>query len=106
MQTLSAGPGTFLGELEVEPVLVKGRFHGWRIVAFRDPARWSKVDLKPGDVVLKVNDHTLERPEDAMVPWQSLAIADELRVSYERDGQPHELRYEIVDDPGTPQRPE
>lgn len=106
MQTLSAGPGAFLGELEVEPVLVQGRFHGWRIVSFQNPARWAKVDLKPGDVVLKVNDHKLERPEDAMVPWQSLAIAQELRVSYERDGEPRELRYEIVDDPGTPQRPE
>jgi len=87
-------------------VLIQGRFHGWRIVSFRDPARWADVDLKPGDVVLKVNDHKLERPEDAMVPWQSLAIASELRVSYERDGQAKELRYEIVDDPGSPQRPE
>lgn len=105
MHTLSSGPGVFLGQVDVEAVLVKGRFHGWRILAFSDPGTWANVDLKPGDVVLKVNDYPLERPEEAMLPWQSLAIAEELRVSYEREGQPRELRYEIVDEPGAPERP-
>lgn len=105
MSAISAGPGAFLGTLEVEPVLVKGRFHGWRIVAFKDAGTWANVDLKPGDVILKVNDHGLERPEDAMVPWQGLAIAKELHVTFERAGQPQELRYEIIDEPGSPERP-
>lgn len=102
MKTLSAGPGVFLGELDVEAVLKNGRFHGWRIVSFREPASWEKVDLKPGDVVLRVNGYPLERPEEAMVPWQSLAIAEELHVDYEREGEARELRYEILDDPNAP----
>lgn len=105
MRAISGGPGVFLGTLDVEAVLVKGRFHGWRIVAFHEPATWANVDLKPGDVVLRVNDHGLERPEDAMVPWQGLAIANELRVTYERGGKVQELRYEILDEAGTPDRP-
>lgn len=101
MATLSAGPGAFLQRIDVKPALDGGRFHGWRIVALRGgPSAWGSADLEPGDVVTRVNGHPLERPEQAIVPWRSLAIASELRVGYERDGKPRELRYEIKDDDG------
>lgn len=96
--TLSAGPGAFLGKLEVEPKLVAGKFAGWRILAMRDQEAWSKVDLAPGDVVTSINGYPLERPEQALVPWRALAIAPELKVAYEREGQPRELHWEIVDE--------
>jgi type II secretory pathway component PulC len=79
-------------------VIVGGRFHGFRIGALRDAHFWSGVDLMPGDVVTSVNGFPIERPEQALAAFDSLEVASELRVAYERGGQPRELVYAIVDD--------
>jgi S1-C subfamily serine protease len=98
--TLSRGLGDFLTRLELEPSLTGGKFRGWRIVKLRqgDPL-WAGVDLAPGDVVTSVNGRPIERPEQALVAFQSLAIASELRVAYERDGARREIVYPIDDEP-------
>ncbi len=97
---LAQGPGAFLQRISVDdqPVFVAGKFHGFRITALNGPAWWRGVDLKPGDVVTQVNGFPIEHPEDALEAFKSLAVASELRVSYERDGVARELRYAIVDD--------
>jgi hypothetical protein len=95
---LSRGLGDFLSRMQVEPSLGAGKFHGWRVVALRagDPL-WQSTDLAPGDVVTAVNDRPLERPEQAFAAFQSLAVAKELRVTYERNGVRRELLYPIDD---------
>jgi type II secretory pathway component PulC len=97
---IAQGLGAFLQHVELDdkPVFVGGRFRGFRIAALRDPAFWKGVDLKPGDVVTRVNGLPIERPEQALRAFESLDASSELRVSYERGGEPHELSYPIVDD--------
>ena len=85
-------------ELDERPVFAAGKFRGFRITALHDGAFWKGVDLKPGDVVTHVNGLPIERPEQALKAFESLEAASELRVSYERGGEPHELVYPIVDD--------
>lgn len=98
--TLSRGLGDFLTRVQLEPSLAGGKFRGWRIVKLRegDPL-WTGVDLAPGDVVTLVNGRPIERPEQALTAFQSLAVAPELRVTYERDGARREIAYPIDDDP-------
>jgi S1-C subfamily serine protease len=97
---VAQGLGAFLQhvELDDQPVMTSGKFHGFRIAHLYDDAFWSGVDLKPGDVVTAVNGFPIERPEQAQTAFDSLEVASELRVAYERDGQPRELVYAIVDD--------
>jgi type II secretory pathway component PulC len=97
---IAQGLGAFLQHVDLDdaPVRVAGRFRGFRIAALRDPKFWSGVDLKPGDVVTRVNGFPIERPEQAQTAFESLEVAPELRVSYERNGEPRELVYPIVDD--------
>jgi type II secretory pathway component PulC len=85
-------------DLDERPVFVSGKFRGFRIAALRDAAFWRGVDLKPGDVVTHVNGLPIERPEQALKAFESLDAASELRVSYERGGEPRELVYPIIDD--------
>jgi type II secretory pathway component PulC len=94
------GLGAFLQHVELDdaPALVGGKFRGFRIVALRDGSFWSGVDLKAGDVVTGVNGFPIERPEQAQKAFESLEVSSELRVSYERDGEPRELVYAIVSD--------
>jgi type II secretion system protein C len=97
---VSQGLGSFLQHVDVadQPVLAGGKFHGFRIAALRDSPFWQGVDLKPGDVVVRVNGFPIEHPEQAQTAFESLDVSSELRVDYERDGQPRELVYAIVDD--------
>jgi hypothetical protein len=100
---VSDGLGAFLErvDLDDQPVFVGRRFHGFRIAALRDSASWSGfwtgVDLKPGDVVTSINGFPIEHPEQAQTAFDSLEVASELRVAYERSGEKRELVYAIVD---------
>jgi type II secretory pathway component PulC len=104
---LGAGFGAFLQKVSVDdhPVFQAGKFHGFRVTAL-EPDWFQGVDLKPGDVVTQVEGMPIEHPEEAIAAFNSLAVASELRVDYERDGVPRILRYRIVDDdaaaPATP----
>jgi hypothetical protein len=103
---LQAGPGAFLQKVSLDdrPVLVGGKFHGFRITALADDS-FKGVDLRPGDVVTRVEGMPIEHPEEAIEAFHSLEVASELRVDYERDGVPRTLRYQIVDDEGTTAAP-
>jgi type II secretory pathway component PulC len=96
---VAQGLGAFLQhvELEDQPVVIAGKFHGFRIAAIHDASFWRGVDLRPGDVVTSVNGSPIERPEQAQAVFDSLDVASEIRVSYERDGQAREIVYAIVD---------
>jgi type II secretory pathway component PulC len=97
---VAQGLGAFLQRLELDeqPVLAGGKFRGFRIATLRDARFWEGVDLKPGDVVTAVNGFPIEHPEQAQTAFDSLEVASELRVTYDRDGQSRELVYAIVDD--------
>ncbi len=104
---VKGGLGLFLQHLALddEPVLKDGHFHGFRIAALHDPAFWKGVDVRPGDVIVRVNGMPIEHPEEALEAFHSLEKASELRVFYEREGDPRELTYPIVDDePREPQK--
>jgi hypothetical protein len=105
-KALDAGLGAFLQHvvLDDSPVMIDGKFHGFRIDELKG-AMFKDVDLKPGDVVTHVNGFPIERPEQAMEAFSSLAVSSELRVDYDRDGKPRELRYPIVDDGPPPAAP-
>jgi type II secretory pathway component PulC len=97
---IAQGLGAFLQHVDLDdvPVRVAGKFRGFRIATLRDAQFWGGVDLQAGDVVTRVNGFPIERPEQAQAAFESLEVASELRVSYERDGEPRELVYPIIDD--------
>jgi S1-C subfamily serine protease len=100
---LSAGPGAFLQRvtLDEHAVFQGGKFHGFRLQKL-DASFFDGVDLKAGDVVTHINGFPIERPEEALEAFKSLEVSSELRVGYERDSVPRELRYTIVDDEDGP----
>jgi hypothetical protein len=74
-----------------------GRFAGWRITGL--PEEWRDIDLRPGDVVSRVNGKTLETAEEAWDAWKSVAGAREIKLAIARDGAPRELVIPIDGDP-------
>jgi hypothetical protein len=99
LRVLDAGLGTWLGAVEVEPKIVRGRFEGWLLRSLHaGEACWADVDLRPGDVVSRVNHRSVEKPEQAHAVWSALRHAREVSVDFVRGAQSHTLRFAIVDD--------
>jgi S1-C subfamily serine protease len=99
VSTVEGGLGRFLQHVELEPSLEDGRFIGFRIVRLVPDTFWQGVDLKPGDVVTRVNGKPIERDIDAYQTFVALKAAPDLRVSYLREATPRELVFKIVDRP-------
>ena len=96
-RAITRGLGYFLQDVTVEdyPVMSGGKFHGFRIKSVAEG--WG-VDLRPGDVVTRVNGLPIEHPEDADAALRSLEKAKALHVDFDRDGRPQSLELPILDD--------
>jgi hypothetical protein len=82
---VTQGPPWVLRRVMTEEVLRSdGKFTGWRMAGL--PEEWKDIDLKPGDVVTRVNGLPLETPDDAWEAWKSVAKFPELKVTLTRDG--------------------
>ena len=98
-RVVDAGLGRFLSHVQVEPSLSGGKFKGWNIVALQPPELWSGIDLRPGDVVTRVNGMAIERDMEAYDAFQAVRGAEKLEVSYLRQREPRTLSYVIVGKP-------
>jgi type II secretory pathway component PulC len=105
-RTVDAGMGRWLAgddpsqlQVIVDPKVERGRFRGWvvRKLYPEDPC-YREVDVRPGDVVVKVNGRSVERPEHADTVWKSLRTAPALTVELLRDGRPITVTLPIADE--------
>lgn len=95
-ETIAQGLGAFLQNVTVDdwPVMHEGKFHGFKIRTIN--SEWG-IDLRPGDVVTKVNGIVPEHPEEADAALRSLEKAPALKVEFEREGKAKTLELPIVD---------
>jgi type II secretory pathway component PulC len=93
---IDKGLGVFLQNVMVEdyPAMKEGRFYGFRLKALNPD--WA-IDLRPGDVIVRVNGQVIEHPEEADAALRSLEKAASLKVDYEREGKMRTLELPIVD---------
>lgn len=93
---LSAGPAALLAKVQTKAILNNGKFVGFKIVRFNQGE--PKIpELRVGDVVISINGHKVERPEDYFEIFQKLKTAKELSFNILRSGVPESLKYAIVD---------
>jgi S1-C subfamily serine protease len=95
---LDRGLGQFLRGVETTPAMQSGKLVGFQLVSLypKDP-HFQELELKRGDVITRINGQSLQSPDDAARVWKELYVASELVIDYARGGQPHTLRFEIVD---------
>ena len=91
------GLGHFLSQVDVSPVVADGRFVGFRLNSALHLRRLRRAgaDLLPGDVVTRINDRPIDRPERAVDALLALRDAPELRVDLLRRGQPVSVRVAV-----------
>jgi S1-C subfamily serine protease len=99
VRLLDGGLPRWLQGVEGDRALANHRFQGWLVKSLHpgDPC-YKEVDLRPGDVVQKVNGKSIEKPEQAFDVAESLRSAPALVVDYLRDGRTGRLSIAIADD--------
>ena len=96
---LNGSLGRWLSGVQVDPSVQKGRFRGWVVRSLHpEDVCYRQVDVRPGDVVVRVNGKSIERPEQANEIFQSLRTAPALEVELVRDGAPMKLAFPIVEE--------
>jgi hypothetical protein len=97
------GPAYLLRQLGPEPFRHDGHFIGWEITQLfpDDPELCAPgCDLALGDVILGVNGHRLQTPQDLSDAFEALPRWTQLHVQSLRDGQRRDVTYTVIDDPG------
>jgi type II secretory pathway component PulC len=94
---LQRGLQPLIADVNLRPVHEGGRFVGWRI-QFLKPAEppYRGCEVRPGDVIVTVNDSPLERPDQMMSAWKALETADHVTFHVIRGDKPLDITYRIV----------
>ncbi|MEE2756046.1 MAG: hypothetical protein VYA30_05275 [Myxococcota bacterium] len=94
---LEKGPQAMVASVQVDPVMMNGRFVGFKLVsanAHSVLARSRTVML--GDVLVAINGHGLERPDQFMAAWESIAQTPQLSIRVLRGAEYIEFRWSIT----------
>lgn len=96
---LDAGPGVILSALEVKPTFAQRRFTGWEIIRFMPcETRFDGIDIRPGDVIGRVNGRELARPEHLADLWAQLRWVQTVLIEVKRQSGDFYLRFEVTGD--------
>lgn len=97
-RALERGLQPLIADVNLRPVHDGGRFLGWRLQFLKpgeSPYRESAV--RPGDVLVRVNEQPLERPDQMMAVWKSLEGTDHITFQVVRGGRPLDITYRVVE---------
>lgn len=98
-RTVDHGLGHWLGGVVVDPDVQQRRFRGWIIRSlYPDDPCYRQIDLLPGDVVIRVNGKSIERPEQADAVFNGLRTAPSLVVELIRDKAPRTVTLPIAEE--------
>ncbi len=100
---LERGPQYLLSQVVPMPVTQAKRFLGFRL------SRWFPAHpevhegaVRTGDVVLRVNGRSVERPDQFLYAWKQLRGVEAVVIEGTRDGAPLKATLRIVDEPVAP----
>jgi type II secretory pathway component PulC len=98
VRAVDRGLGQWLSRVRVKPVRAGGRFVGWELLQlYPGDACYAAVDLRPGDVVTRVNGASLEQPDQANEVFQGLRAARALDIELMRQGAARQFSLAIAD---------
>jgi general secretion pathway protein C len=80
---------------QMQPRIVEGKINGFMIRTIKRRSLLNKLGLRRGDVILSVNETTLDSPEKALQIFQQLREARQINVAVERQGKALNFAYEL-----------
>jgi general secretion pathway protein C len=82
-------------QARVVPSFINGTPRGFKLFAIRPDSFFTRLGLKNGDALQRVNGFTLDSPTSALEAFNTLRGSARIELELERDGQPVRKTYNI-----------
>ena len=87
--------GQAMTDARLLPSLREGKVEGFRASEVKPAGIFGMVGIKNGDVLLRINDFSIDSPDKAIQSFVSLKGQSRIKLDLIRDGQPVTLNYDI-----------
>lgn len=84
-----------LSQARAVPYFRNGKSIGMRLFAIRRGSLYEKLGMKNGDIILSVNENSVNDPAQALKIFEKLKTERTINVELERNGKANSLRYSI-----------
>jgi general secretion pathway protein C len=74
-------------QARVVPSLINGASKGFKLFAMRPDSLYTRLGLKNGDILQRINGSSLDDPTRALDAYHQLRGASRIELEIERDGQ-------------------
>lgn len=80
-------PERLLDMMRAMPVMQRGKLEGYRVFPVGNSSAFSKLGLKPGDIVTSVNGMPLNNPAQSMKVLNNIRTSSQVSITFKRNGQ-------------------
>jgi general secretion pathway protein C len=93
---ISSDPGLLGDIMRPQPVFAQGKQTGYRVYPGRNRQAFSRLGLRPGDLVMAINGTPLDDPMRGQEIFRTLGSSSEAHVTVMRSGQQQDLTLNIA----------
>lgn len=90
-RVISEDPGLIADVMRPQPVFANGRQRGYRVYPGRNSQAFMSLGLRPGDLVIAINNTPLDDPARGEEIFRTLGTSSEARVTVMRNGRQQDL---------------
>ncbi len=90
-QAIQQNPGALSDVIRSQQVIAGGKQRGFRVYPGRSPAAFSRLGLRPGDLITAINGTPLDDPSRGEEVMRTLGSAPEVRVTIMRNGRQNDM---------------
>ncbi len=89
-------PGLMADIMRPQPVFAQGKQKGYRVYPGRNRQAFSRLGLRPGDLVMAINGTPLDDPARGQEIFRTLGSSSEAHITVMRNGQQQDLTLNIA----------
>jgi type II secretion system protein C len=95
LESWFGNPACMMRQARIIPYMEEGKPIGFKLFAIRPNTFFSRLGLKNGDVILKLNGIALTSPDTTLDAYQGLKEAKTVTMDILRRGKPRTLKYQM-----------
>jgi general secretion pathway protein C len=90
-QAIQQNPGALSNVIRTQQVIAGGKQRGFRVYPGANPSAFTRLGLRPGDLITAINDTPLDDPSRGEEVMRTLGSAPQVRVTVVRNGRQNDL---------------
>ncbi len=94
-QLIANEPNTIAEVIRPQPVFAQGKQRGFRVYPGRNRQAFTRIGLRPGDLVLAINGTPLDDPARGQEVFNTLGSSSEAHVTVLRNGKQQDLTLQL-----------